>query len=60
MDPTATALIEQSLLRAAQTVEQQLDDELHKLQNLHEDDLESIRRKRLDELKRYVGLGWVG
>lgn len=48
------ALIERSLLQAAQTVEQQLDQQLQKLENLGEDDLEAIRRNRLQELKRYV------
>jgi hypothetical protein len=57
MDERATtALIEQSLLQAAHTVEQQLDAEIHKLENLDEGDLESIRRKRMDELKRCVDL----
>lgn len=48
------ALIERSLLQAAQTVEQQIDHQLQKLDNLGEDDLEVIRRKRLEELKRCV------
>jgi len=46
------ALIEKSLLQAAHTVEQQLDNQLKKLDNLEEGDLEAIRRKRLEELKR--------
>ncbi len=48
------ALIEKSLLQAARTVEQQLDSQLKKLDNLEEGDLEAIRRKRLEELKRCV------
>lgn len=44
--------LEHSLLQAAQTMENELDTQLHKLENLGEDDLESIRRKRLEEMKR--------
>lgn len=47
-------VIEESVLRAAETVEQQLDAQLYKLDNLDEDDLDRIRQKRLDDLKKYV------
>lgn len=53
MGDAVQQVLEKSLLQAAQTVEQQLDNQLNKLNNLDEDDLESIRRKRLEELKRY-------
>ena len=53
MGDAVQQVLEKSLLQAAQTVEQQLDKQLNKLNNLDEDDLESIRRRRLDELKRY-------
>jgi hypothetical protein len=53
MGDAVQQVLEKSLLQAAQTVEQQLDNQLSKLNNLDEDDLESIRRKRLEELKRY-------
>lgn len=42
---------QQTLLQVAQQVEQQIDSELHKLDNLQEDDLDSIRQQRLKELR---------
>ena len=54
MDQATAALVEQSLLQAAQNVEEQLDAKLHQLENLEEDDLERIRRKRIDEYRRYA------
>jgi hypothetical protein len=44
--------MEQSLLKVAQTVEQQLDAELEKLENLDSDDLEKLREQRLKEMKK--------
>ena len=35
----------------AQQMEDALDDELHKMNNMTEDDLEDIRRKRLEAMK---------
>jgi len=52
MDPTA-AIVEQSLLQVAQNMEEQLDAQIHQLDNLGEDDLERIRRKRLEEFRRH-------
>eukprot|EP01135_Chromosphaera_perkinsii_P009620 Nk52_evm70s1810 gene=Nk52_evmTU70s1810 len=52
MDPNLSAAFEKHLLDAAKMVEQQVDSELNKLDNLEEDDLEAIRRKRLDQLKK--------
>ncbi len=51
------AAIEQQLLRAAQEVESQIDAELHKLETLDDDDIERLRQKRIDELKRWVRHG---
>lgn len=45
-------VLEANVLQAAQTIETQLDEQLHKLDNLEEDDLERIRLKRLEEMKR--------
>lgn len=44
--------VEQSVLRVAQQLEEQLDSELHKLENLQDDDLERIRQRRVQELKQ--------
>lgn len=46
------AQIANQLLKAATLVEQKLDDELNKLDNLDDDDLEAIRRKRLAEMRK--------
>ena len=47
--------IQEQVLRAAKAVEDQLDGELHRLENLDEDDLERARQRRIAELKRWVG-----
>ncbi len=52
MDQASAALVEQSLLQVAQNVEEQLDAQIHQLENLGEDDLERIRRRRMDEYRR--------
>lgn len=52
MQQAVQAAIEQQVLRAAQEVESQIDAELHKLETLDDDDLERLRQKRIDELKR--------
>lgn len=44
--------VEQQLMQAAQVVEQQLDAEISKLENLEEDDLESLRKKRIQAMKK--------
>lgn len=54
MDQASAALVEQSLLQVAQNVEEQLDAQIHQLENLGEDDLERIRRERIDEFRRYA------
>ncbi len=45
-------VIEQQVLRAAQEVEAQIDSELHRLENLDDDDIERLRQRRIDELKK--------
>ena len=50
-------MLEQQLLRAAQQVEDQIDSELHKMENMDDDDIERLRQKRIDELKRCGALG---
>ena len=53
MDGAVQQVLQDSLLRAAQTVEAQLDAQLQKLDNLEEDDLDRIRQKRIDDMKRW-------
>jgi hypothetical protein len=45
-------VIEQHAMSVATVVEDQLDEQLHRLENLDEDDLERIRQSRIDQLKR--------
>lgn len=45
-------IVEQHLLAAAQKVEDQLDNEMHQLQRLEEDDMESLRQQRLQQMKK--------
>lgn len=51
MAQAGNAAVEAAVLGAVQQVEQQLDDELNHLDSLQEDDLESIRKRRLQEMK---------
>mmetsp|Transcript_12032 Transcript_12032/g.33838 ORF Transcript_12032/g.33838 Transcript_12032/m.33838 type:complete len:219 (+) Transcript_12032:234-890(+) len=46
------AAIEQQVLNVAKQMEDQLDSQMQKMENLGEDDLEAIRRKRIDDMKR--------
>jgi len=46
------ALLEEKLRSVAQVVEDSVDSELHRLETLTEDDLEGMRRRRLEQLKR--------
>ena len=45
-------IIEQQVMRAAAEVEEQLDAEIQKMENMTEDDYEEIRRKRLEQMKQ--------
>jgi len=40
------------LMNAAQVMEDQVDAEMHKLENMDEDDLESMRRRRIAQMKK--------
>eukprot|EP00775_Hariotina_reticulata_P013574 gene13574-13699_t len=44
--------VEQSVLRVAKQLEDQIDSELHKLENLQDDDLERIRQRRIQDLRQ--------
>lgn len=44
--------VQQQVLRVAQQLEEQIDSQLHKLDNLQEDDLERIRQRRVQELRQ--------
>ena len=43
--------MEKKLYDMAKSMEDALDDELHKMNNMDQDDLENIRRKRLEAMK---------
>lgn len=45
-------IVEQQVLRAARELEQDIDAKLHKLDNLDEDEMEKLRQKRIDDMKR--------
>ncbi|PNH07845.1 Thioredoxin domain-containing protein 9 [Tetrabaena socialis] len=51
MANVAQQMIEQTIVSLARQMEQQVDRELNKLDNLGEDDIEAIRQKRMVELK---------
>jgi demethoxyubiquinone hydroxylase (CLK1/Coq7/Cat5 family) len=44
--------LSEQLLKAATIVESQIDQQLEAIDKLDDDDLEQIRRKRVDEIKR--------
>ncbi|XP_076042027.1 phosducin-like protein 3 [Oratosquilla oratoria] len=48
----ASNLLEQQLTAATQIIEQQLDAEIDRLENLDADDLESIRKERIEAMKK--------
>lgn len=46
------SIIQNQVMQVAQRVEQQLDAELERLENMDADDLETLREKRLKEMKK--------
>uniref|UniRef100_H2YW68 Thioredoxin domain-containing protein 9 n=1 Tax=Ciona savignyi TaxID=51511 RepID=H2YW68_CIOSA len=46
------SMIQQQLLQAAQVVEEQVDAELNRLENMGEDELEKIRERRVQAMKK--------
>ena len=46
------ALLESKLVEATQVIEQQLDAEINRLDNLDEDELEKIRERRIAAMKK--------
>lgn len=52
MDSVVQRAIEQSVLNVAKHLEDQLDQQIHKLENLDDDDLERVRQRRIGELKK--------
>ena len=46
------ALLESKLVEATQVIEQQLDAEISRLDNLDEDELEKIRERRINAMKK--------
>jgi len=46
------AVLEKQLMQAAEVVETQIDAEINRLDNLDEDELEKIRERRVEAMKR--------
>ncbi len=46
------AVMEQTLFHVAKQLESQLDQELHKLDNIQGDDIEQLRQRRIFEMKK--------
>ena len=51
----AKAAIEQAVTTVAQQLESKIDDEINRLDNLNDGDLESIRQQRMAELRKRQG-----
>lgn len=47
MDAAVNQVMENALLQAAQKIEDNLDDQIHKMENLDGDDLERLRQAKL-------------
>ena len=54
-DPVQRA-VEKTVLEATKVIEEQLDAEMDRLDNLDSDDLERLREKRLQQMKQQAGL----
>ena len=52
--PERARTLQEHLLTAARQVEDQLDSELHAMENMGEDDLETLRQQRLQQMKAMV------
>merc|ERR1711977_747676 len=48
----AQQMLEQNLMSIASKIEDQLDDEIHRMDKLDEDDMDRLREKRLQALKK--------
>lgn len=52
MQSVIQAAVEQQVLRAAEEMETALDAQLHAMDNLDPDDIEALRQRRVQEMKR--------
>ena len=52
MESIVQQAIQDQLLSAARHVEDQLDSQLHAMDNMGEEDLETLRRRRVDQMKQ--------
>lgn len=50
----ADGMLDQAVLAVAQQLEQQVDTELHRLDNLGEDEIEVLRRRRMEEVRKFA------
>jgi hypothetical protein len=56
METIVQQVVEDSILKAAKQAEDELDNQIRALENLDDDDLERLRQKRIDQLKRQAQL----
>lgn len=54
MEAIVQQAIQDQIVSAARQVEDQLDSELHTLENLDGEDLEVLRQRRIDQLKQHA------
>lgn len=52
MASSVQEVLSEQLLKAAAVVEEQLDHQMERMDHLGEDDLEAIRRRRMQEIKK--------
>ena len=52
MEAIVQQAIQDQVIAAAQQVEDQLDSQLHALDNMDEDNLETLRKRRVDQMKQ--------
>lgn len=52
VDSSVTNIIQQQVLKAAQIIEERLDEEIKQLDDLKCDDIEKLRERRLLQLKK--------
>jgi len=52
MEGMMQQVVENQLMQVAKVVEDQLDDQIHELENLGDEDIEKLRQRRIDAMKR--------
>ncbi|KAK3238821.1 hypothetical protein CYMTET_51200 [Cymbomonas tetramitiformis] len=52
MEGMVQQAVTQNLMNVAKVVEDQLDEQIYKLENMNDDDLDSLRKKRIESMKK--------